>query len=108
VGGLFGAVLASMIYFIFVGVSAAVYATRKEKGGSKAILVIAGLANVVVFGFLSYQFLAYPAVWSLNNLTYGFIGLSIVAAAVIYLASKAYNSKRGIDISLAYKELPPE
>ncbi len=105
---LFGAILASMIYFIFVGLAAAVHGAKKEQGTTKLILVIAGILNVFVFGFLSYQFLAYPAVWSLNNVTYGFIVLSVVAGAVIYYWSKSYNAKRGIDISLAYKELPPE
>ncbi len=105
---LFGAILASMIYFIFVGLAAAIHGARKEKGGTKAILVTAGIVNVFVFGFLSYQFLAYPGVWSLNNLTYAFIILSVVAGAAIYYASKSYHKRRGIDISLAYKELPPE
>ncbi len=105
---LFGAILASMIYFIFVGLAAAIHGARKEKGGTKAILVAAGIVNVFVFGFLSYQFLAYPGVWSLNNLTYAFVILSVVAGAAIYYASKSYNKRRGIDISLAFKELPPE
>ncbi|MDV3278112.1 MAG: amino acid permease [Nitrososphaerales archaeon] len=105
---LFGAILASMVYFMFVGLAAAVWGVRKEKGGIKAILVAAGIINFFVFGFLSYQFLANPGVWSLNSLTFTFIGLSVVSGAVIYFASKAYNKRRGVDISLAYKEVPPE
>jgi len=105
---LFGAILASMVYFIFVGLAAALHGVRKEKGLTKTALVIAGVLNVFIFGFLSYQFLAYPEVWSLNTLTYYFIGLSVVAGVAIYFGSKWYNGKRGIDISLAYKELPPE
>ncbi len=105
---LFGAILASMIYFIFVGLSAAVYGMRKEQGRTKWILVLAGILNVFVFGFLSYEFLAYPKVWALHDLTYYFIGGSFFAGALIYLGSWWYNKKRGIDISLAFKELPPE
>jgi hypothetical protein len=105
---LFGAILASMVYFIFVGLAAAVHGIKKEAGGTKAILVLSGIINVGVFGFLSYEFLSYPAVWALNTLTYYFIIASVAAGAIIYFASKWYNSKRGIDISLAYKELPPE
>jgi len=106
--GLFGAILASMIYFIFVGLAAAIHGVRKERGMTKVVLAIAGILNVFVFAFLSYQFIANPTVWSLTPLTYGFIILSVVAGAIIYYASKWYNGKRGIDISLAYKELPPE
>jgi hypothetical protein len=91
-----------------VGLAAAVHGFRKETGMTKGILVLAGVLNVFVFGFLSYQFLANPDMWSLNTLTYTFIAVSVVAGAVIYYASKWYNAKRGIDISLAYKELPPE
>jgi amino acid transporter len=106
--GLFGAILASMIYFIFVGLAAAVHGARKEQGMIKGILVLAGILNVFVFGFLSFQFISNPTVWSLTPLTYGFIILSFIAGVVIYFASSWYNKKRGIDISLAYKELPPE
>jgi amino acid transporter len=105
---LFGAILASMIYFIFVGLAAAIHGAKKERGSTKAILVLSGVLNVFVFGFLSYQFLSYPQVWSLNTLTYYFIALSVVAGALLYFGSKWYNAKRGINISLAYKELPPE
>ena len=105
---LFGAILASMVYFVFVGLAAAIHGVRKEKGGTKGLLVLAGILNVFVFGYLSYQFLSYPDVWSLKPLTYYFIIASVVVGALIYWGSHRYNKKRGIDISLAYKELPPE
>ncbi|MBI3859331.1 MAG: amino acid permease [Thaumarchaeota archaeon] len=105
---LFGAILASMVYFIFVGLAAAVHGMRKEGGGTKWILMLAGILNVFVFGFLSYQFIAYPDVWALHPLTYYFIAGSVIAGALIYFGSSRYNKGRGIDISLAYKELPPE
>jgi amino acid transporter len=105
---LFGSILASMIYFAFVGAAAALWGMRKESGLTKAILVAAGIINIFVFGFLSYQFLAYPAVWSLNNLTYTFVVVAAISGAAIYFASKSYNKRKGVDISLAYKELPPE
>jgi amino acid transporter len=105
---LFGAILASMVYFIFVGLAAAIHGIKKEKGLVKSALALAGVLNVFVFGYLSYQFLTYPDVWSLKPLTYYFILLSVVAGALIYFGSYRYNKKRGIDISLAYKELPPE
>jgi amino acid transporter len=105
---LFGAILASMVYFVFVGISAAVHGARKETGSTKGILILAGILNIFIFGFLSYQFLAYPTVWALNTLTYTFIGASVVAGVLIYYGSSWYHKKRGIDISLVYRELPPE
>jgi len=109
---LFGAVIASMIYFVFVGLAAARYALKNEKGQSKAVLVIAGVLMAIVFAFVAYQFLAYNAIWSYpgwpaNWLGFGWTAASFIAGLVIYAISKSYYSKRGVDITLAYKELPP-
>ncbi len=105
---LFGAVLASMIYFIVIGLAAATYAVRREKGQAKAVLMVAGILMAIVFAYISYLFLAYPAVWGGNTFAYGYVAVSFVLGLVIYLASKMYHSKKGIDITLAYKEIPPE
>jgi hypothetical protein len=97
-----------MVYFIFIGASTAVYAIRKETGAAKAILTVAGVLNILVFGFVGYEFIANPTVWGLQPLTYGYIVFSFILGAAIYLGSKAYHKSRGVDISIAYKELPPE
>jgi len=104
---LYGAVIASMIYFFFIGLAAVRYALKNEKGSSKAILAIAGILMAIVFAYISYQFLAYSAIWGGNPIAYGWVVASFIAGIIIYAVSKSYYSKRGIDISLAYKELPP-
>jgi amino acid transporter len=106
--GLFGATIASMIYFAFVGLAAATWGIRKEKGTAKVILVIAGIANVFVFGFLTYQYITNATMWSLNDLTVYFVVGTFILGAIAYFASRAYHKARGVDISLAYKEIPPE
>jgi len=58
--------------------------------------------------FLTYEYLGNPGVWGGNNFAYGYIVVSFVAGLVIYLASRMYYGKRGIDIRLAFKEIPPE
>ena len=107
-GGLFGATIASMIYFAFVGLAAAVWAIRKEKGMTKLILAVAGVGNIFVFGFLTYQYVTNAAQWSLNNLTVYFVVGTFILGAVLYAASYYYHKGKGVDISLAYKEIPPE
>ena len=107
-GGLFGATIASMIYFAFVGLAAAVWAIRKEKGMPKLILIVAGIANIGVFGFLTYQYVTNAAQWSLNNLTVYFVVGTFLLGAIIYAASYYYHKGKGVNISLAYKEIPPE
>jgi len=108
ISSLYGAVMASMIYFAFVGVAAVLYAFRKEKGGSKAILATAGMLQLCVFGYLTYEFLLYPKIWGGNVLAYGYIALSFVVGVLIYVYAKGRRVKEGFDIALAFKELPPE
>jgi amino acid transporter len=107
ISSLFGAVIASMIYFLFVGIAALLYALKNEKGASKAILAISGGLMAIVFAYISYLFLSYPAIWGGNTLGYGWVVGSFIAGVIIYMVSKSYYGKRGIDITLAYKELPP-
>jgi glutamate:GABA antiporter len=104
---LFGAVVAAMIYFFFIGIAAVRYAFKNEKGQSKAVLAIAGALMAIVFAYITYQFLAFPAIWGGNAIAYGWVVGSFIAGIIIYTVSKSYYSKRGIDITLAYKELPP-
>ncbi len=106
---LYGAVAAAMIYFVFIALSAVVYAIRHDKEiGAKVTLVVAGLLMAGVFGYITYQFFAYPSVWGGNALAYGYIVASFVAGLALYTYSKRANAKKGIDITMAFKEIPPE
>lgn len=114
---LFAAVIASMIYFFFVGLSAVVYALRKEKGGSKATFAASGVLMSAVFAFLISQFLQHPDVWGTSATFFGIPGYvfayayaagSFIAGVLIYLFSKGYHMSRGIDIDMAYREIPPD
>jgi len=108
VSSLYGAVLAAMVYFLFVGAGAAVYGVRKEKGRARTTLAVAGTLMAASFLYISYEFLAAPGVWGGNDLAYGYILTTLVAGVVIYLVSNGYHKKRGLDLSLLFKEIPPE
>ena len=108
ISSLYGAVMASMIYFAFVGLGAVVYATRSEKGRSRVLLSVAGGMQVAVFGYLTYEFLAYPSIWGGNALAYGYISMSFILGSVIYFLSKRKNLKLGLSMDLAFKNIPPE
>ena len=108
IAGIFGAIIAAMIYFMFVGLAAVIQAVRKEAGASKAVMILAGVLNIVVFGFVAYQFLANPGFTGLNELTAVYSIGTLLAGALIYLASRWYHKKRGMNIDLNYRELPPE
>jgi glutamate:GABA antiporter len=114
---LFAFVIASMIYFFFVGIAAVVYGTKNVTGSAKITLQIAGILMAGVFGFIIYQFLSWPTIWGTGATALGIPGyyfgyiyvvVTFVVGLIIYLASKSYYSKKGIDIGLASKEIPPE
>jgi len=104
---LYGAVVASMIYFFFIGIAAVIYALKNEKGQAKAILATAGALMTIVFLYITAQFLVYASIWGGNPIAYGWVVGSFILGLIIYVVSKSYHAKRGIDITLAYKELPP-
>ena len=108
ISSLYGAVMASMIYFAFVGIAAAIYAVRKERGGSRVILAVAGVLQSLVFAYLTYEFLSYPKVWGGNPLAYGYIAATFVLGALLYVITKVRRQNEGLNISLAFKEIPPE
>jgi amino acid transporter len=105
---LFGAILASMIYFMVVGAAAVVHAMRKETGITKPVLALAGIGNILVFGFISYQFLTYQSMWSINWFTLSWLVGCLVLGIALFAGSYYYHKGRGVDITLAYKEIPPE
>ena len=88
ISSLYGAVVAAMIYFAFVGLAAVVYAVRHEKDGKRLILGVAGVLQVLVFGYLTYEFFAYHQVWGGNPLAYGYIIATLVAGALDLLRLK--------------------
>lgn len=89
-------------------VAALSFAIKKEKGAARSVMGVAGILTVIVFAYMSYLFFAYPTVWGGNNLAYGFALGGLIFIVVAYLMSKAVHNRKGIDISLAFKEIPPE
>ena len=105
---LYGTIVGPMIYFMFVGIAAVIHGIRKETGSTKLVLVICGVLSAIVFLWLTVEFLLYPGVWGGNPLAYGFLVGSVILGVIIYYGSKTYHARRGIDISLVFKQLPPE
>ena len=99
--------VAAMIFFMFVGISAVLYGYRREKGRSKAILMIAGTLSALVFAYISYLFFSLPSIYGGNTLGYTYVGGTFVLGIIFYLVARGYHKSRGIDISLVYKEIPP-
>jgi amino acid transporter len=105
---LYGTIVGPMLYFALVGVAAVVYALRHESGRNKAVLTVCGILSALAFLWLSFQLVYNYAIWGGNLFAYGFLIVTAVIGSVIYFASKAYYHSKGIDITGAFKEIPPE
>ena len=110
---LYGKVLASIIYFAFVGLAAVIYSVRSGmKQEHRLLLMVCGVLQVAVFIYLSYGFITFNgpsgSIYGANYLAYGYIIATFVAGAAIYFVSKWRNSEKGIKLSLAFREIPPE
>jgi amino acid transporter len=105
---LYGIIVANMAYFGIVGLAAAVYGLRRERGTGRVLLGVFGILQAAAFGYLISQFLEYGSIWGANPLAYGYVVSTILFGIIAYTASKYYHRRRGIDISLAFKQLPPD
>lgn len=104
---LFTVGIAAMIFFASVGIASVIYGYKREKGRSKATLMIAGTLMAVVFLYVVYLFAMMPSIYGGSTFTYGFLVVTFVVGVILYYAYKAYYKSRGLDISLVYKEIPP-
>ncbi|WOE50495.1 APC family permease [Sulfuracidifex metallicus DSM 6482 = JCM 9184] len=107
---LYGAIVIGMVYFMVVSIAALLYGSKNKAPA----LIVASVIEIAYFLFLTYEAVTNPTFSFVNSngtpnpITLAFVILSFVIGALIFLASKFYNKKRGVDIDLAYKEIPPE
>lgn len=82
--------------------------TRYKIGGVYAITVlgaIAGFGFLILLAFaLAFPQIGYPATPTNIGFMIGFYLLALV----VYYVGRAYRRQRGIDIELAFKQIPPE
>jgi amino acid transporter len=118
---LLGALLAQIVAFILVSLAGVVFPYRMpqiwEGGGGRRIfgvpaVTLAGLGGVVALGGLMIMFIADNTVNATFAATRGLslkfmIGV-IVVGAIWYAVAWAINRRRGVDLALAYREIPPE
>jgi APA family basic amino acid/polyamine antiporter len=82
----------------------------KAKAGGFPLISLAGLITAIGFGYIGYIGYTSPAVVNVTYASYDFelLAAVVIIGFVVYFVSKFYYKSRGIDISLAYKEIPPE
>ncbi len=115
-------VLAGVVCVVIVAVAAVVFPSRRPElyQASPANVKVLGIPllyivaplSVVVMGFLTWCVLAYPplAIGTTDNSWWvpAFMGMIVAVGLIVYVVAKYWRRAQGIDITLVYKELPPE
>jgi len=118
---LLGALLAQIAAFILVSIAGVVFPYRlksvwESAGGHRLFgiptVTLAGIGGVIVLGGFVYEFLFNSVVNATfavtRELSLKFMIAVPIIGVVWYLAAYFVNRSRGIDLALAYRELPPE
>jgi amino acid transporter len=97
------------VFFAFIGITAIIYGWRKKKelGGTGPALIVCGLLVAPFFLYVTYQLLALPF-YGINPVSWGIMLFFWILGALLYPIGKSYYGKKGLDLSLVFKELPPE
>lgn len=118
---LLGALLAQILAFIVVSIAGIAFPYRLphvwEAGGGHRILgipsvTLAGIGGVLVLGALMLLFIFNNTINSTfavtRTLSLSFMIGVVVVGIIWYAAAYMINRSRGVDLGLAYREIPPE
>jgi amino acid transporter len=118
---LLGALLAQILAFIVVSIAGIVFPYRLrelwESAGGRRILgipavALAGIGGVLVLGAMMLIFIVNPTINATfavtRRLSLAFMIGVVVVGAIWYAVAYAVNRSKGVDLSLIYREIPPE
>jgi basic amino acid/polyamine antiporter, APA family len=82
----------------------------KAKIGGFPVISLVGLITAAGFAYFAYIGMLSPAVVGTVSAAFdlSLVGGVVVLGFIIYFASKFFYKSRGVDISLAYRDIPPE
>jgi len=118
---LLGALVAQLVAFIIVSIAGIAFPYRlpdvwQSAGGRRLLgvptVTLAGLGGVVVLGGMMVMFVFNDTLNGAFGVTRD-ISLVVMSTVVVlgviwYVGATMFNKRRGIDVSLAYREIPPE
>ncbi len=118
---LLGALLAQIAAFILVSIAGIVFPFRlrhvwESAGGHRLLgiptVTLAGIGGVIVLGALMLMFLMNSTINSTFGVTarlsLSFMIGVIVVGIIWYVVAYFLNRSQGVDVGLAYREIPPE
>jgi hypothetical protein len=105
IGGIAAAVLPFRRKDIFETTSGTM---RRKLGGLPLISLLGGFTAIaglgLVYASISPSIILTPLNAQLLGIPFGILGIGLV----LYFISAAYRKRQGIDLSLAFKEIPPD
>lgn len=118
---LLGALLAQILAFIVVALAGVVFPYRLravwESAGGRRVLgvplvALAGAGGVVTLGALMIAFIFNDTLNSTfavtRTLSLWFMGGVVLSGVLWYAGARLLNQRRGVDLGLVYREIPPE
>jgi amino acid transporter len=113
-----GAGLAELISLIIIAIAAIIFPFRRKDlyESSPARISIGGVPLISITGVLSLFFFLLMGYFFLTNSLYGAntptmyeaIVVTFLVPAIIYAVSHYYHKSKGLNLSLAFKQIPPE
>jgi ABC-type antimicrobial peptide transport system permease subunit len=76
--------------------------------GGVPVISIAGVLSTIVVLYIGYMFLTNDAYAANSPYSLLAILLSIVGALAVFGAAYLYHRSQGLDIMMAFREIPPE
>lgn len=82
--------------------------TSARKLFGMPLVAVAGVFSLIFIGLMSYYFGFYPVFGANTPLSLGAVAATIIISALYYLIYRAVQKSKGVDVDLAFKEIPPE
>jgi amino acid transporter len=110
----FGLIITFTITAIAVGTYPYRHKTQFEASPVKyrvagiPLMTVAAVLSLVFMAFMGYYFVSMPVLGGFSLITLYTVVILFVVSIAIFYGAKAYQRGKGIDISLEFKEIPPE
>lgn len=72
------------------------------------LMTISAILSILFMAFMSYYFVSLPVLSGFSLITLETLIVLLIVSAGLFYGSKAFQKSKGIDISLEFKEIPPE
>ena len=82
--------------------------TSARKVAGIPLVAGTGVLSVLFIGVMGYYFGFYPIFGANTPLSLTAVAITIIIPIIYYFAYRAAQKSKGIDVDLAYKEIPPE